>query len=284
MLRREAISTLVAACAAGASRGVARFFDGPGGAALLVDVRARRLIAAHGTAGLALNPPGSTLKPLVLAALLEAGKLRAGEEFLCEGALSIAGRSFNCSHPPVSQPMTVRTALAYSCNCFTAHYAARFESGELARFLERAGLGSRTGLFGAGEAAGRIQPVYGPDATRLQALGESGVLVTAAGMALAYRFLALGSQRPLMQPVLAGLEDAVEYGTAQRARAPGLVVAGKTGSVRAESGARVAWFAGFAPSRAPEVVIAVALEGRSGGGDAAPVAGRILADYKAGRL
>jgi cell division protein FtsI/penicillin-binding protein 2 len=103
-------------------------------------------------------------------------------------------------------------------------------------------------------------------------------------MALAYRSLALGSQRPLMQPVLAGLEDAVEYGTAQRARVPGLVVAGKTGSVRAESGARVAWFAGFAPSRAPEVALAVALEGRSGGGDAAPVAGRILADYKAGRI
>ena len=31
-----------------------------------------------------------------------------------------------------------------------------------------------------------------------------------------------------------GMAGAVEYGTAQRARVPGLVVAGKTGSVRAE--------------------------------------------------
>jgi penicillin-binding protein 2 len=231
-----------------------------------------------------LNPPGSTLKPLVLAALLEAGRLRADEEYRCEETLRIAGRSFACSHPPVSEPMTVRTALAYSCNCFAAHYTARFEPGELARFLERVGLGSRTGLLGAAEAAGRIQPAAGPEAARLQALGEGGALVTAAGLALAYRFLALGSKQPLMQPVLAGLEDAVEYGTAQRARVPGIVVAGKTGSVRAESGARVAWFAGFAPSRAPEVAVAVMLAGRSGGGDAAPVAGRILAAYKAGRL
>jgi cell division protein FtsI/penicillin-binding protein 2 len=87
-----------------------------------------------------------------------------------------------------------------------------------------------------------------------------------------------------MQAVLAGLENAVEYGAAQRARVVGMTVAGKTGSVRAESGAPVAWFAGFAPSRAPEVAVAVALEGRSGGGDAAPVAGRILAAYRAGRL
>ena len=246
MLRREAISTLLAACAAAASRSLAPVFDEPGGAALLVDARARRLIAAHGPAGLALHPPGSTLKPFVLAALLEAGKLRAIEEFRCEGALSIAGRSFACSHPPVSEPMTVRTALAYSCNCFAAHYAARFEAGELARFLERAGLDSRTGLCGAAEAAGRIQPAAGPEATRLQALGEGGALVTVAGMALAYRFLASISKRPAMQPVLAGLEDAVEYGTAQRARVAGMRVAGKTGSVRAESGARVAWFAGFA--------------------------------------
>lgn len=284
MLRREAISTLLAACAAAASRSLAPFFDGPGGAALLVDARARRLIASHGPAGLELRPPGSTLKPFVLAALLETGKLRANEEFRCERALSIAGRSFACSHPPVNEPMTARTALAYSCNCFAAHYAARFGPGELARFLERAGLGSRTGLCGAAEAAGRIEAAAAPDAIRLQALGEGGAQVTVAGMALAYRFLASITQRPSMQPVLAGLEDAVEYGTAQRARVLGMTVAGKTGSVRAESGALVAWYAGFAPSRAPEVAVAVALEGRSGGGDAAPVAGRILAAYKAGRL
>ena len=76
----------------------------------------------------------------------------------------------------------------------------------------------------------------------------------------------------------------MEYGTAQLARVNGLSVAGKTGSVRTAEGARIAWFAGFAPSRAPDVVVAVMLQGRSGGSDAAPVAGQILAAYRAGRI
>jgi cell division protein FtsI/penicillin-binding protein 2 len=49
----------------------------------------------------------------------------------------------------------------------------------------------------------------------------------------------------------------------------------------------VAWFAGFAPSgqgAPPRVVVTVMLQGRSGGADAAPVAGRILAAWQAGRL
>jgi cell division protein FtsI/penicillin-binding protein 2 len=68
------------------------------------------------------------------------------------------------------------------------------------------------------------------------------------------------------------MEDAVEFGTAQRARVPGLKVAGKTGTVRAADGTHLAWFAGVAGKYA----IVVMLQGRSGGADAAPVAGKVL--------
>ena len=101
---------------------------------------------------------------------------------------------------------------------------------------------------------------------------------------MGYRSLALSSGRPEMLPILEGMEDAVEYGTAQLARLDGIKVAGKTGSIRTADGARTAWFGGFAPSRAPEVVVAVMVQGRSGGADAAPVAGKILAAYRAGKL
>jgi cell division protein FtsI/penicillin-binding protein 2 len=87
-----------------------------------------------------------------------------------------------------------------------------------------------------------------------------------------------------MAPVLAGMEDAVTYGTARRAQVAGLAVAGKTGSVRAGDGAFIAWFAGFAPSRDPAVVVTVMLQGRSGGADAAPIAGRILEAWGKGGL
>jgi penicillin-binding protein 2 len=289
VLRRDAVSLLAAACAgAEASSGssLGRFFETAQGTALLIDVKSRRLIAVHGAplAAGELLPPGSTVKPFVLSALLESRKLGAEEAFPCPTHLSVGGHSFNCSHPSLGTALRVRTALAYSCNCFVAHFADRFESGELAAHLGRANLASLTGLLGESEVPGRIQPARGPEANRLQALGEEGILVTPAELAMGYRTLALGTGRRELQPILEGLEDAVEYGTAQLARVEGMQVAGKTGSLRTAAGARIAWFAGFAPSRAPEVVVTVMLQGRSGGTDAAPVAGKILTAYRSGRL
>lgn len=279
MLRRELLAML-AACSAGRARGSAGldpFFESREGVGILLDVRSRRPIALHAAAvaDRFLAPPGSTLKPFVLAALLRGGRLTAAESLPCPGRLTIAGRLFDCSHPRLDSPMRVETALAYSCNCFVALVAERFAPGELAGELARAGFG---------EAEGRIRPAAGRDALRLQALGEQGILTTASELAMAYRSLALQAGRAGTQPILAGLEGAVEYGTAQRAGVPGVKVAGKTGSVRTESGARIAWFAGFLPSRAPEVVVAVMLQGRSGGSDAAPIAGKIIEAYRAGRL
>jgi cell division protein FtsI/penicillin-binding protein 2 len=90
--------------------------------------------------------------------------------------------------------------------------------------------------------------------------------------------------RPKLQPILAGLEGAVDFGTAQLARVSGFRVAGKTGTTRSAAGNSIAWFAGFLPSRAPDTVVTVMLAGRSGGADAAPVAAQILEAYRAGRL
>jgi len=289
MLRRDAVAVLLGACrairASGAG-GLDRYMESAAGAALLIDVRARRLMGAHNPAlaGESPLPPGSTLKPFVLASLLDSGKLRSEESFPCPGKLTIAGRSLDCVHPRLAEAMRVRTALAYSCNCFVAHMAARFDSGELERDLDRSGFRSPTGLLGPREVSGRLRNAAPPDATRLQALGEEGVAITLAELALAYRQLALrlnGDAR--LRPVLEGLEDAVAYGTAQRARIPGAVVAGKTGSVRSSAGVPLAWFAGFVPSRAPEVVVAVVLQGYSGGSDAAPAGGRILEGWRAGK-
>jgi cell division protein FtsI/penicillin-binding protein 2 len=272
MLRRQAIARLLATGAWAA--GFDRFFEGAHGASVLVDRKTRRLIAAHAPelAGGLAALPGSTLKPLVLNALLERGLLRNDDRFPCPGDLRLAGRSFACAHPPLGVPLTVRTAIAYSCNCFVAHFAARFRAGELTTEMERWGLGSRTNWFGEGESAGRVWNA----AVALQSLGEDGVLATPASLAMAYCRLASRAA----PAVLAGMTDAVTFGTAQRAQVTGLKVAGKTGTVRTPEGVRLAWFAGFTEG----AVVTVMLQARSGGADAAPVAGRILEAHWKGLL
>jgi cell division protein FtsI/penicillin-binding protein 2 len=188
--------------------------------------------------------------------------------------LTLEGRILDCSHARISAPMRVDTALAYSCNCFTAHMAQRFEPGELARWLQSANM-----------TPAEIRPARQGDRQALQAIGEADVLVTPLGLARAYRQLALRAAHrdPGMASILAGLEGAVDYGTGQLARAPGATLAGKTGSTR-NGPEFIAWFAGFLPSRAPEVVVSVMVSGRHGGSDAAPVAGEILKAWRAGRL
>jgi len=281
MMRREAVAALAGAGWAAGSGGVGaldKYMDSAAGAALLLDVRGRSLLAAHNPtlANQSLLPPGSTVKPFVLEALLQAGKLRPDEPFPCPGKLTVAGHSLDCSHPRLAEAMRPRTALAYSCNCFVARMAERFAAGELERALASGGLGA---------PGARLRRAATPDAVRLLALGERGVAATLAGLAAAYLRLALRlNQTASLRPVLEGLEDAVEYGTAQRAAIPGAVVAGKTGSVRSGAGVPHAWFAGFVPSRAPEAVVAVVLQGYSGGSDAAPAAGRILEAWRAGKL
>jgi penicillin-binding protein 2 len=153
-----------------------------------------------------------------------------------------------------------------------AHFAQRFEPGELARRLTRAGF------------TGQVEAAATVEAGQLQAIGEGHVLVTPYELLMAYHRLASLVQTTAMAPILEGLEGAVEFGTAQRARVARLRVAGKTGSVTTTEGAHVAWFAGFAPARAPEFVVTVAVQGRSGGADASPIAGSMLQKYAARRL
>jgi membrane peptidoglycan carboxypeptidase len=276
MLRRQAIAFLVGAVAKSESRArgsLARYLNPANGAAVLVDVPTRRVIAVNSesVAGTFLAPPGSTVKPLVLSALLRRGKLGPLTSFPCPARLTIGGRRFDCTHPRLAAPMRVDTALAYSCNCFVAHFAEQFQPGQLAMEIQNAGLA-------------RVRPALTSDAQRIQALGEGSVLTSARELALAYRQLAASSSQPEMQPIMAGLEGAMEFGTARNAHVAGVAVAGKTGSATTAAGAHVAWFAGYMPSRAPEVVVTVMLAGRSGGADAAPIAREILEAHRAGRI
>ncbi len=79
-----------------------------------------------------------------------------------------------------------------------------------------------------------------------------------------------------------GLVDAVNApgGTGWRARVPGVVVAGKTGTAQNPHGEDHANFVGYAPAENPQIVVAVVVEnGGEGGLTAAPVAQKVFAAY-----
>ncbi len=216
-----------------------------------------RVLENRGDADTWVAPPGSTVKPFVIARLLRTGKLNARETYLCRGVNRIAGRNFTCSHPTGLPPFDPARILAYSCNGGVAHFAERFAPGELVSALRDAGF--RVGMADV----------------RLQALGEEGIWTTPSELGRAYRRLAT-QQDPT---ILDGLEGAVQYGTAQAAAVDDVSVAGKTGSAMAANGLHAAWFAGFAPSRQPDFVVVAAVQGHSGGSDAAPLAAQTFRRY-----
>jgi penicillin-binding protein 2 len=220
-------------------------------------------------------PPGSTLKPLVLLALLESRLLRPDEVYACPGLLRIGDRRMTCSHPRLSVPLDIAKVLAYSCNCAIAHYVPRIAPGDLRIALRHYGLDGPASTIATATSVASLQ---------LLALGEEGVRVTPLELLRSYRVLARRSAETALAPIVSGLEGAVAFGTAQNARVEHVQVAGKTGTVRADSGNHYGWFVGFAPSRNPAVVAASLVPGRSGGADAAPVAAELLRRYFAGIL
>ncbi|MBN1826165.1 MAG: penicillin-binding protein 2 [Candidatus Eisenbacteria bacterium] len=83
----------------------------------------------------------------------------------------------------------------------------------------------------------------------------------------------------VLRPVLDGIALAVEgeHSTGGAARVPGMRVSGKTGTAENPHGEDHAWFAAWAPSDAPRIVVAVIVENAGHGGDvAAPLVGELL--------
>ena len=226
------------------------------------------MIACHDqrAASMRTARPGSTVKPFTLMALIEGGVVSAKSRVVCESPLRLTGRSLDCAHPPDGGPLDPVTALAFSCNFFFGTLARLLDTSRLLTVFERAGFGNRPGVVRRPDSLEQLQ---------LQAVGESSIEATVMGLAEAYRTLStLLDTFPMIRE---GLIGSTEYGTGQLARRGKRQIAGKTGTATSRNGAWThAWFAGFAPAKSPEIVIAVFLEKGQGGSDAAPIAGTVF--------
>ena len=256
-----------------------------------------------------LFEPGSTVKPMTVAAALETGQvdLRSAIDTR-PGFLRVAGKTIRDQRN--YGVIDVSTVLSKSSNVGTTKLALAMDAQTLPGYFERFGFGFASGIEFPGESNGML-PVRRSwrDIEKATLSYGYGVSVTALQLARAYAVLANDGVRvpvtlqKLAQPVpgeriissanadriVTMLERAVsDEGTARRARVPGYAVAGKTGTVHklTDGGYAddryIALFAGMAPARNPRYVTVVMVDDPQGqeyfGGQvAAPVFSAIMA-------
>jgi len=90
----------------------------------------------------------------------------------------------------------------------------------------------------------------------------------------------VGIDGQYFEPVIDGMQQVVESGTARSSKIPGIVMCGKTGTAQNNHGKNHSIFVAFAPRENPKIAIAVVVEnGGQGAWYAAPIASYIVEKY-----
>jgi len=253
--------------------------------------------------------PGSTMKPFLVAAALEAGVVRADTRIDTEaGWLQVGDKRISDVHP--KGVMSVAEAIQVSSNVAVAKIVLDMKSEDYWQMLSRVGFGAPPESGFPGEAGGKLRPYesWRPIEKATMAFGH-GISVSLLQLAHAYSAIANDGVLPPLTLVkrqetaigqrvmsektaddlLAMLEKVTQDGgTAPQARVVGYRVAGKTGTAHklvngSYAGDKyIASFVGMAPASDPRLVVAVMIDepgGRDyyGGLVAGPVFSRIAA-------
>lgn len=253
--------------------------------------------------------PGSTLKPLTIAAALEAGVIGPDVEVdTSPGYLSFG--KYKVRDPINYGSMTLARILAKSSNVGMSRIALRMEAREQWMFLSRLGFGRVPDSGLAAETAGKLGNYvewgrvdrashgygYGLAASLLQ-ITHAYTPFAAGGKlfpATIYKRDDIPLGRQVMSPetansVLHMMESVVQAGgTGRRAMVEGYRIAGKTGTAykyingKYRKDRYMTSFVGIAPASNPRLVIAVQIDepktDSSGGRAAAPVFSKVMAE------
>jgi len=288
------------------------------GAILVLDPRTGEILAwveyppEKGTLRFLTAPyePGSVMKVATFLAALESGWRLDDTLRVPSRTIRIRNHIFRESSDSAVGWLTLERALVWSSNIAAARLAFQVGPQKVYTALRRLGIGAPTGITFPGEDPGKLRTFASWDSVDIAsvAIGQ-GYLVNALQVALVYAAVANGGKllsprlilkvdgQPTTPPpplrtvaspeTIASLQKAllevVERGTGQRARIPGLLVAGKTGTAQKVDPLTGKYsfhklltsFVGYFPAEAPEYVMYVLLDepttGRSGGVVAAPL-------------
>ena len=98
--------------------------------------------------------PGSTFKILTVAMALEEGLTNMEDRFYCPGYRIIDGVRIKCWRTIGHGSQTLKEAFANSCNCCFMDLALRIGKDRFYSYLNKFGLGQKTGIDASGEAGG----------------------------------------------------------------------------------------------------------------------------------
>jgi penicillin-binding protein 2 len=101
-------------------------------------------------------PPGSTFKPVVALAALEAGAITPESAVTCPGYLELGDATFHCWQKGGHGTLHLRDAIKKSCDVFFYETSRRTGIDRIAAMARRLGFGAAVGLDIPGEHAGLI--------------------------------------------------------------------------------------------------------------------------------
>lgn len=255
--------------------------------------------------------PGSVLKPMSLAAVVEEGLAEPASVFSVPDRIERENLTIRDHYRHPQEQMTLAGILANSSNVGTILASEQLSPADFGGYLSRFGLGVRPGLGLPAETAGRLPGEWSSLDRDFASFGQ-GISVNTVQLASAYATLANGGVRmpprlidatvdagghetevPAGQPervvsqetadaVTAMLEAVMVEGTGRSITVNGYRIAGKTGTAQAIDPACGCYngivdvsFIGYAPAEDPRYVVAVSIfdpkRGRSGGGLGGPV-------------
>ncbi len=239
--------------------------------------------------------PGSTFKPVTIAAGLEENIVKEEDTFYCDGYQEVAGSKIHCSKRTGHGELTLGQALMLSCNDALMQIADKEGKGIFHQYQTSFGFGRKTGIDLPGEEAGIViaEDKIGPADLATSSFGQT-FNATMIQMASAYSSLVNGGsyyQPHIVKKIInqngavvkenKGLlvkrtvseqtsefiqkymYQTVEAGTAGGAKVEGYAIGGKTGTAQKyprEAKTYLVSFLGQVPAINPEIVIYVMID------------------------
>lgn len=237
--------------------------------------------------------PGSIIKPITIAAAVDAGKISPDTTYLDAGEVKIGGYLIQNFDKKAHGKKTMTEVLEMSLNTGAVFAQKKLGNDLFLQYMKNFGFSSKTGIDLEGEVAGNIKNLYAPYEINF-ATASFGQGIALTPMEIVSAFSAIANQGKIMKPYLvekiiggdgseteigpqivsevisprtasqvsAMMVSVVDNGFSKKAAISGYFVAAKTGTAEVPSLEKKGYtdktihsFVGFAPAFKPKFLI-----------------------------